>query len=167
MSLFLLLIGCCIGLSAIRCSSADNPLIITVTPDGTDTPLCLRGDESCNSFDYAMTTVTNEDLEKPIKEAIIVVTYSQKVANTYIDLNRMILNLTIVGQGDVVFTCITSKDNILKYVELTITGSDSVRIHMKGIQIEKCLWEEETVYSVDQRMAIRWFDEVKLEDCIV
>ena len=137
-------------------------MFITITPSGTDTPLCLLGDESCNSFDYAMTALTNEYLEKPIKEAIIVVTYSQKVANTNIILNTMILNnLTIVGQGDAVLTCTTSKDIHQGFV---ISGSRGVRIHMKGIQIEKCLYER--AFAEDQRTGFRWFDEVKLEDCI-
>ena len=166
MSLFLLLISCCIGLSAIyECSSAHNLLIITVTPSGTDSPLCLRGEESCSSFDYVLTNLANPDLKKPLfKRVSVVVTYSQELVTLSYEVGT-IVDLTILGQGDVVFTCTTGKD-VKNYEGFTIKGSDYARIHIKGIQIEKCSWNHNS-YITAQQLIFTWFDKVKLEDCVI
>ena len=95
LSLFLFVFG-------LHCSSAGT-LVITIMPGGTDSIKCMRGEDSCHSIDYVLGHL-GESEEQISQDVTVVVTYNQKIASGHaVD---GITNLTIIGQGDVTFSCV-------------------------------------------------------------
>ena len=86
-----------------------EPLIITITKDGSDEAACLSGKVPCKTFRYAVGE-DSSGVDGNGGDVIMIITYTQTLnilTNNYFTIGSNISSLTIVGQAgdDYTLTC--------------------------------------------------------------
>jgi hypothetical protein len=134
------LLSLCALPSCIPVVGADDPLIITVTRDGSDEPACLEGKIACNTFTYACQVYANGS------DVTIVITYPQEYYGDYadgyveIDLGRNTSNTKLIGQVEDGYTFICT-DNLILLIESSSEysmSSDPRQLWLENVQVHGC-----------------------------